>query len=187
MAADRAVDDSLREGTAIRLLAPFDQLLRKVLLALCMLLLAAMVLFTAYTVVMRTVFLDPPFWGDTIALFANIWLMMLAFALSIRERDSIAMQMIYDYLPRGVVRGLELVWLLLLIAVGLLMVFWGAQVALRIPGAYWELGNLPKSVPMLILPISGALVTLAGLFVLIEDLSGRRFPGGPRQETRDPN
>jgi TRAP-type C4-dicarboxylate transport system permease small subunit len=168
-----------------RLLHFTDRLLRRTLLWLCMVLLAAMVLFTAYTVVMRTVFLDPPFWGDTVSLFANTWLVMLAFALSIRERDSIAMQMIYDYLPRGLVRALEMIWLLLFLGVGVLLAVWGAELVSRVPGAYWELGNLPKSVPMLILPISGVLVALASLYVLIEDLTGRRMPSGSTQEIRE--
>ena len=158
--------------TIVRLI---DRFLRRGLANLCSVLLVLMVAFTCYTVVMRTVFQDPPFWGDTVTLFANIWLVMLAFALSIRERSSISMQMIYSYLPARVVTALELLWTVLFIVTGLLMTYYGYQVASRIPGAYWELDNLPKSVPMAILPVSGVLVTLAAVFVLVEDLrSGQR-------------
>ncbi len=45
--------------------------------ALCGTLLALMVVFTVYTVVMRYIFHDPPFWGDTLSVFCNIWLTML--------------------------------------------------------------------------------------------------------------
>jgi TRAP-type C4-dicarboxylate transport system permease small subunit len=147
-----------------------DRLVVRALRALCGAMLVAMVVLTCYTVVMRVVFLDPPFWGDTITLFANIWLVMLAFALSIRDRASIAMTMIYGYLPARVVWWLERTWTALFAIVGVGMTWYGWQVASRIPGAYWELGNLPKSVPVSILPISGALVTVASLFVLVEDL-----------------
>lgn len=161
-----------------------DRFLRRGLAFLCSVLLVMMVAFTCYTVVMRTVFQDPPFWGDTMALFANIWLVMLAFALSIRERESISMQMIYSYLPARIVTALELLWDMLFVATGIFITFYGYQVASRIPGTYWELGNLPKSVPMAILPVSGVLVTLAALFVLVEDLrAGHRADpephGGP--------
>lgn len=161
-----------------------DRFLRQGLAYLCSVLLVLMVAFTCYTVVMRTVFQDPPFWGDTMTLFANIWLVMLAFALSIRERNSISMQMIYSYLPARIVTALELLWISLFVAAGIFITYYGYQVASRIPGAYWELGNLPKSVPMAILPVSGLLVTLAALFVLVEDLRPGPRPdpqshGGP--------
>ena len=127
----------------------------RVLARVCGLMLLLMVVFTCYTVVMRTVFQDPPFWGDTMALFANVWLVMLAFALSIRERSSISMQMLYNYLPDRAVAALELLWTILFIAVGVFIAIYGYQVASRIPGVYWELDSLPKSVPMIILPVSG--------------------------------
>jgi len=170
----------------IRMVSAIDWGLRHGLPFLCSALLVLMIVFTGYTVVMRTVFQDPPFWGDTMTLFANIWLVMLAFALSIRERASISMQMIYDYLPARVVAALELLWGALFVATGVFITVYGYQVASRIPGTYWELANLPKSVPMTILPISGALVTCAALFVLIEDLRalGRPRPashGGPTE------
>jgi TRAP-type C4-dicarboxylate transport system permease small subunit len=151
-----------------------DFLLGKTVTWACVLMLAAMVAFTLYTVFMRGVMSDPPFWGDTLTLIANVWLVMLSFALAIRERESIAMQMIYDYVPARVAGLLETLWNLLWVMVGLMMVVYGYQVAERIPGTYWELGNAPKSWLMMILPVSGVLVVLAGLRVLAEDFAALR-------------
>ena len=151
-----------------------DFLLGRVITRACVAMLAAMVTFTLYTVFMRTVMNDPPFWGDTLTLIANIWLVMLSFALSVRSRESIAMQMIYDYVPARVAGALETLWNLLFVALGLMMIVYGYMVAARIPGAYWELGNAPKSWLMMILPVSGVLVVLAALRVLAEDLSALR-------------
>lgn len=151
-----------------------DLLLGRVIAWACAVLLAAMVAFTIYTVFMRSVMSDPPFWGDTLTLIANVWLVMLAFALSIRERESIAMQMLYDYVPARVAGMLETLWNLLFVAVGLMMIVYGYMVASRIPGAYWELGNAPKGWLMMILPVSGVLVVIAALRVLIEDFRALR-------------
>ena len=151
-----------------------DFLLGRVITWACVAMLAAMVAFTLYTVFMRTVMNDPPFWGDTLTLIANIWLVMLSFALSIRSRESIAMQMIYDYVPARVAGALETLWNLLFVALGLMMIVYGYMVAARIPGTYWELGNAPKSWLMMILPVSGVLVVLAALRVLAEDLGALR-------------
>jgi TRAP-type C4-dicarboxylate transport system permease small subunit len=151
-----------------------DLVLGRVTTWACVVLLFATVAFTLYTVFMRSVMNDPPFWGDTLTLVANVWMCMLAFALSIRERESMAMQMIYDYVPARVAGLLETLWNVLFVAVGLMMVVYGYQVAERIPGTYWELGNAPKSWLMMILPVSGVLVVIAGLRVLAEDLKALR-------------
>ena len=151
-----------------------DFVLSKAITAACVVMLAAMVVFTLYTVFMRSVMSDPPFWGDTLTLIANIWLVMLSFALSIRERESIAMQMIYDYVPARVAGVLETLWNLMFVGLGLMMIVYGYMVADRIPGTYWELGNAPKSWLMMILPFSGVLVVLAALRVLAEDFRALR-------------
>jgi TRAP-type C4-dicarboxylate transport system permease small subunit len=145
-----------------------DVLLRRVLPALCATMLALMVLFVAYTVVMRTVFLAPPFWGDTLTMFANIWMVMLGFALAVRERSNIAMEAVHQFISPRARRLLWQLWTGLFGLVGVLMLWPGYQAASRILGAYWELGNLPKSVPMMILPIAGFLVVLAAVLAIIE-------------------
>lgn len=151
-----------------------DFILGRAIARACTVLLGAMVAFTLYTVFMRSVMSDPPFWGDTLTLIANVWLVMLSFALSIRSRESIAMQMIYDYLPARAAALLETLWNLLFVAVGLMMVVHGYMLASRIPGTYWELGNAPKSWLIMILPVSGALVVVAALRVLVEDFGALR-------------
>jgi TRAP-type C4-dicarboxylate transport system permease small subunit len=163
-------------------------MVRRILGLLCIALLAAMVLFTGYTVLMRVAFDDPPFWGDTITLFANVWLVLLALPLAVRERDHISMQMLYDALPDRFAIALEALWNALLLAMGVVIAIYGAEAAWRIPGAFWELGNLPKTYPMLILPISGTLIAVASGLVLFEDWqrlkSGKRLDGKDADELR---
>ncbi|MEZ5649681.1 MAG: TRAP transporter small permease subunit [Burkholderiaceae bacterium] len=154
---------------ALRFLSALgDIILRRLLPALCATMLALMVVFVAYTVVMRTVFLAPPFWGDTLTTFANVWMVMLGFALAVRERSNIAMEAVHQFLSPRARRLLWQLWTALFGIVGLLMLWPGYQAASRILGAYWELGNMPKSVPMMILPIAGALVILGAVLALVE-------------------
>ena len=68
------------------------------------------VVFTAYTVFMRYLIEDPPFWGDTLTLFANIWLVMMALSLSIRNRTQISMTALYEMTPARISFILEIVW-----------------------------------------------------------------------------
>ncbi len=146
-----------------------DRLLTKMVTAICGILILMTVVFTCYTIVMRYVFLNPPFWGDTVALFANIWMVLLALGLSVRSRDQIAMQALYTRIAPSFAFWLEVVWTLLILAFAIFMIVVGGQAALQVPGQFWELGELPKSYPMMILPISGVLVALAAIAVLVED------------------
>jgi TRAP-type C4-dicarboxylate transport system permease small subunit len=152
------------------ILKAIDWILRRLIPIFGAVLLALMVVFTIYTIVMRTVFLNPPFWGDTLTLIANVWLVMLAFALSIRERQSIGLQLFAEALPPVYGRFLNILWSVLFALVGVIMIVWGYRSTALTIGAYWELGGLPKWVPMIILPVSGVLVTLASLRVLLQDM-----------------
>ena len=84
-----------------------DGIVRTVVMSVCCTLLVLMIAFTLYTVVMRYVFKDPPFWGDTVSLFCNIWLVLMAYALAVRDREDIASEGIYIYLPPQVVVALR--------------------------------------------------------------------------------
>ena len=135
-------------------------------------LLVLMVVFTVYTVVMRYIFKNPPFWGDTVSLFCNIWLVLIAYALAVREREDIASEAVYPYLPPRGVAALRLAWQAMTLAFALFLVWYGLDAALNVPGQFWELGGLPKKYPMMALPLCGLLVALVGACNLAEDLLG---------------
>jgi TRAP-type C4-dicarboxylate transport system permease small subunit len=128
-----------------------------------------MVAFTGYTIVMRYVFDSAPFWGDTVSVFCNIWLVLLAQAITVRERSEIAMQGIYGHIPAKAVMVLDLSWSVMTFAVGLLLVRFGYAAAIGVNSEYWELGGMSKRYPMMILPIAGSLIALASFVNLVED------------------
>lgn len=146
-----------------------DRMLHAVIGTICAVLILLTVVFTCYTVVMRYVFLSPPFWGDTVALFANTWMVMLALSLSVRTRGQIAMQALYTKVSPAFAFSLEFIWTVIILAFGIFLLWFGTITAATVPGQYWELGELPKMYPMMIMPISGFLVALAAVAVLVED------------------
>ena len=141
----------------------------RVVISICGTFMLLTVIFTCYTVFMRYVMNNPPFWGDTVALFANIWMVLLSLAVSVRTRNQIAMQALYTRVSSAFAFWLEILWTVLILAFAIFLFFVGGQAALDVPGQFWELGELPKSYPMMILPISGLLVALAAIAVLAED------------------
>lgn len=119
---------------------------------------------------MRYVFLDPPFWGDTLAVFANIWLVLMAFSLAVYDREHIAMQGMYDMFPKRVTVIFHLVWDFVILAMGVFMLVYGLELVNNIRGSYHELAGLPKKWPVMILPIFGFLTIFAALAPITKDI-----------------
>jgi len=146
---------------------------------LCAVLLVLMVVFTVYTVVMRYVFQNPPFWGDTLSVFCNIWVTMLGYSLAVRDREDIALRGFYKVIPPRAGFVLDMAWTVMVFAFGLYLVWFGWVAAKNVPGMFWELGGLKKMYPMLVMPIAGALVAMAASSLIVDDiliLRGKR-PG----------
>ncbi len=154
----------------VRFLVKLDLYVRKTLTAFCAVALFLMVIFTVYTVFMRYVFEDPPVWGDLMTLFSNIWLVFIALALTVREREHIALNLLYSRLPLRFGFAVQQLWTLIICGLGAVICIYGYEVASTNPGKYWEMGYLPKSYPMMILPLTGGLVFLGALVAFVEDV-----------------
>ena len=148
-----------------------DRAVRRFLSAFCVIALFAMVIFTLYTVFMRYVFLDPPLWGDTLTMFCNIWLVFIALALMVRERDHVALDYLYTRLPPTFGFIVQLWWTVIIFLIGLVICWQGWQVAIGNPNKLWEFGYMPKTYPLMIMPLSGLLMSIAALVAIIEDIT----------------
>ena len=167
----------------IKFLVGFDLWVRKFLTAFCAIMLTLMVLFTIYTVFMRYVLEAPPAWGDLLTVLANIWLVFIALALTVREREHIALNLIYSYLPVKVAFGIQQFWAAMILVLGLVICYHGWDAATNMGGKYWEMWHfqwedgwfvfkshyMPKKYAMMILPIGGGLISLGALIAIIED------------------
>ena len=171
-------------GCAMLAVAGFvDRAIRKALTGFCALLLFLMVAFTIYSVVMRYVFEDPPVWGDLLTVLSNIWLVFFALALTVRDKDHIALDLIYTWLPLKAAFAVQQLWSLVIFGLGLVMVIYGLEVVETMGGKYWEMwyfawqdggfvfkpNYMPKKYAVTIVPISGVLVNLAAVASIIED------------------
>lgn len=174
-----------------------DRAIRKVLTAFCAVLLLLMVAFTVYSVVMRYVFENPPVWGDLLTVLSNIWLVFFALALTVRDKDHIALDLVYSWLPLKAAFCIQQFWSLVIFGLGLVMLVYGLEVVATMGGKYWEMwyfawedggfvfkpNYMPKKYAVTIVPISGVLVSLAALASIIED--SFRLKAGRFQQARD--
>ncbi|MBW4707966.1 TRAP transporter small permease [Roseobacter sp. YSTF-M11] len=161
----------------------FDTAVRKTLTAFCAVLLLMMVAFTVYSVVMRYVFENPPVWGDLLTVLSNIWLVFFALALTVRDKDHIALDLVYSYLPLKASFAIQQFWSLVICGLGVVMIIYGLEAVATMGGKYWEMwyfawedgrlvfkpNYMPKKYAVSIVPISGVLVSLAALASIAED------------------
>lgn len=160
-----------------------DRTVKNTLTAFCAVLLLAMVAFTVYSVVMRYVFMDPPIWGDLLTVLSNIWLVFFALALTVRDKNHIALDLIYNWLPRKMAFFVQQFWTAVIFCLGLVMIIWGIEAVATMGGKYWEMWHfaweegslvfkpnyMPKKYAISIVPISGLLVCVAAISSIIED------------------
>ena len=166
-----------------KLLILFDQWYKKILTGICVLALFLMVMFTIYTVFMRYVFWSPPVWGDLMTVLSNIWLVFMALALTVREKEHIALNLLYSRLPTTAGFIIQQTWTTIIFFLGIIICVYGYESADTNFGKYWEMwyftwedngfvfkpNYMPKSYPMMILPLAGALITFSAIIALIED------------------
>lgn len=174
-----------------------DGAVKKILTAYCAILLLLMVIFTVYSVVMRYVFEDPPVWGDLLTVLSNIWLVFLALSLTVRDKDHIALDLIYSRLSVKVAFAIQQFWSLVIFGLGLVMIVYGIEAVATMGGKYWEMGYLawedgqvvykpnymPKKYAIAIVPISGFLVSVAALASVLED--SLRLRAGTYEHVKD--
>jgi TRAP-type C4-dicarboxylate transport system permease small subunit len=168
----------------VRFLVAFDLGARKFLAAFCMIALFLMVAFTVYTVFMRYVLQDPPVWGDLMTVLSNIWLVFIALALTVRERQHIALDLIYSRLPLKLGFAVQMMWTMVICAMGGVIAYYGWEVVSNQGGMYWEMWHfaweeggivfkenyMPKAYAQMILPLTGVLICIGALVAMIEDI-----------------
>ena len=174
-----------------------DRTVKKILTAFCAVLLLAMVAFTVYSVVMRYVFKDPPIWGDLLTVLSNIWLVFFALALTVRDKDHIALDLIYNWLPQKAAFLIQQFWTAVIFCLGIVMIIWGIEAVQTMGGKYWEMwyfawedggivfkpNYMPKKYAIAIVPISGFLVCVAAVASIIED--SLRLKAGTYRQSND--
>lgn len=160
-----------------------DMLVKKTLTGFCGIFLLLMVVFAVYNVVMRYVFENPPVWGDLLTVLSNIWLVFIALALTVRDKDHVALDLIYSWLPVKGAFVIQQFWTLVIFCLGIVMMIYGMEAVARMGGKYWEMwyfawedgqwvfkpNYMPKKYAIAIVPISGFLVCVASIASIIED------------------
>ena len=112
------------------------------------LLLVLLTIVVLYNVLLRYGFDDPPFWTDRVGTSANMAMVLIGLSLAVRHRDLIAMQALYDRLPRRTVYILDAFWNVIILGFSLLFVWHGTIAAVNMPGMYWDFQDFCISIDL---------------------------------------
>ena len=118
-----------------RQLDRYIQWLSRQLVSFLLLLIVVVVL---YSVAMRYVFNLPPFWSDRIGVFANMSMVLIGLGITVRNRELIAMQGLYEKISPALALKLETFWTFVILVFAIMFTWYGAQTALTMPGQYWD-------------------------------------------------
>jgi TRAP-type C4-dicarboxylate transport system permease small subunit len=107
----------------------------------------------------------------------------IALALTVRDRDHIALDLIYTWLPVKLAFVVQQFWTFVIFCLGVVMIVYGIEAVTTMGGKYWEMwyfawedgalvfkpNYMPKKYAIAIVPISGFLVCVGALASIVED------------------
>lgn len=167
---------------------PAYDMIYKVVMVICKLLLVADILITSYAVAGRLIggiqigeakflrdvvfFLDDPAWSEEIVLTLMSYMAVLSAALSIRTNSHIRMTALDQYLPKKLVMILDVVSDIAVLALGIIMLVVGTQYATTLGsrGYYVSLPNLSKFWQYLPIPLAGFAMIVFEIECLMNNL-----------------
>ena len=167
---------------------PAYDVVYKVVLVICKLLLVADILITSYAVAGRLIggiqladgrylrnvvfFLDDPAWSEEIVLTLMSYMAVLSAALSIRTNAHIRMTALDRYLPKKLVMSLDVLSDVAVMVLGFIMLIVGTKYATTLGsrGYYVSLPNLSKFWQYLPIPLAGFAMIVFEIEALVNNV-----------------
>jgi len=152
--------------------------MNKVLDALTITAMLAMVGVVFYQVIMRQIFERPPIWGEELSVTFMIWFVFLGIVLGLNENLHIGIAMFVKKLPQKAQYVIEILVNLLIMLHATVLLIFGYMYTANI----YAFGNrltatgLPAAIHYVVTPIAGALMILVLLGKIAEQLMKKEDP-----------
>ncbi len=140
-------------------LKPAYDITYKIVLVICKLLLLVDILITTMSVIGRYVpFVPDPAWSEEVVLTCMAYMAVLSAALAIRRNGHIRMTAFDRYLPRGLIRFLDILAdvCVFVLAVVMLVVGWQYAAGIGAKGTYVSMPFLSRFWMYFPVPLAGA-------------------------------
>ena len=137
---------------------PLYDMTYKVMLLICKILLIADILITCFSVLGRYIpFIPDPSWSEEVVLTLMSYMAVLSAALAIRRNGHIRMTAFDSYLPKGVVKFLDIAndVFVLILAVVMMVVGWEYANTIGSKGCYVSMNFLSRFWMYFPIPVAG--------------------------------
>ncbi len=147
----------------------------KVVLTVCKLLLIVDILITTMAVAGRyVVFIPDPAWSEEVVLTCMSYMAVLAAALAIRKGTHIRMTALDPFLPKGLVKFLDILADLAVLALSLIMIVvgWRYAVGLGAKGTYVSMPKVSRFWMYFPVPLAGVAMLIFELEAVYNHIKG---------------
>ena len=146
----------------------------KILMFVCKVLLVADILITAWSVAGRYIpFITDPHWSEEVVLTLMVYMTVLSASLAIRKAAHIRMTAFDRFLPAKLIKTLDLVADLAVMALGVCLVIYGLRFCnspLSLRGKYASIPGLSKFWQYLPVPVAGVSMMIFELEQVFQHL-----------------
>lgn len=152
---------------------PAYDMIYKITLFICKMLLVIDILITTMSVTGRYVsFIPDPSWSEEVVLTLMAYMAVLSAALAIRNRSHIRMTVFDRYLPKKLVLSLDILGDLAVLALGIVMIVIGWKYATIIGsrGTYVSMPNVSRFWMYFPIPLAGVAMVIFEIEILVEHL-----------------
>ena len=154
-------------------LKPVYDVVYKVVLFICKLLLIGDILITCFSVLGRYIsFIPDPTWTEEIVLTLMSYMAVLSAALAIKKKSHIRMTALDRFLPSFLIKALDLLSdvCILALAVGMITVGWKYAVTIGSKGYYVSIPSLSRAWKYYPIPLAGLAMFVFELEAIYEDI-----------------
>lgn len=134
--------------------------------------LAAVILIVSAQVISRNIFKSNIRWNQEISLLLVIWMAFLGIAIGADKKLHIAVEVFYVRFPKVVQKVIDVLIHLLVVAVGLLFLFYGSRLMMFTKNSFLPVTKWSGALMYLTIPISGLCIIY---FEILEILGLRAF------------
>ena len=149
----------------------FYDLIYKIVMVICKLLLIADILITSMAILGRYVsFIPDPSWSEEMVLTLMSYMAVLSAALAIRRKAHIRMTSFDKYLPKKLLQFLDLLADLAVFALAFVMLVYGWQYVQSVKGFYPSIPTLSIRYKFYPIPLAGIVMIIFELEQIIDDI-----------------
>ncbi len=159
--------------TAMKKIEPLYEWVYRVFMLICKLLLIADILITSWIVLARYIKVIPaPNWGEELILTLMAYMAVLSASLAIRRNGHIRMTSFDRYLPKGLIKVLDLIADIGVLILAVLMLVIGWQYAMNSANStYISMPNLSKFWMYFPIPLAGIAMIFFQLERIVIDIA----------------